>query len=183
LSVIVAADRLGLSPGEIAVGFRTFRNVRRRLEVRGEVAGVLVYDDFAHHPTAVRETLGAVRQRFPEGRIWAVFEPRSQTSRRSVFESDFARALAVADIAVIAPVFMTTHIDPGGVLSPERVRQGVLEQGREAYAPESTGEVVSLIVGGAKRGDHVVVMSNGGFDNIHERLLDGLRRRRAQEAV
>jgi UDP-N-acetylmuramate: L-alanyl-gamma-D-glutamyl-meso-diaminopimelate ligase len=178
LSAIVAAERLGLSPEEIAGGLRTFRNVRRRLEIRGEVGGVVVYDDFAHHPTAVGETLGGVRQAYPEARIWGVFEPRSQTSRRRLFEAAFARSLSVADIAVIAPVFAHGRIDPSGVFSPERVAEQIRGSGREAHTPASTAGIVRLIVEGARSGDRIVVMSNGGFDNIHELLLDGLRSRR-----
>ena len=182
LSAIIAADALGVSKEEIAEGLRTFKNVKRRLEIRGEAGGVVVYDDFAHHPTAVRETLTAVRENFPEARIWAVFEPRSQTSRRSVFESGFAQALAVADVAVIAPVFSSgrlaaSGVGQGGVLAPERVGQQIRELGREAYAPASTGDIVDLVLERARPGDRVIVMSNGGFDNIHQRLLDQLETR------
>ena len=104
LSAIVAGDELSLSADEMQEALSGFRNVRRRLELRGEVAGVRVYDDFAHHPTAVRETLKALRGQFPDRRIWAVFEPRSQTSRRSLFEQEFSAALGLADVAIVAPV-------------------------------------------------------------------------------
>lgn len=178
LSAIVAADRAGLSVDEISRGLGQFRNVRRRLEIRGEENGVVVYDDFAHHPTAVRETLAGIRQQFRDARIWAVFEPRSQTSRSALFESDFARALSIADVAVIAPVFAPPRRQAIGTLSPRRVRDSVLAHGGEAYAPESTAAIVELVVDGARPGDRIVVMSNGGFDNIHQRLLDGLKDRK-----
>ncbi len=159
-------------------GFRKVnRNVRRRLEVRGEEKGIVVYDDFAHHPTAVRETLTGVRQQFPDARIWAIFEPRSQTSRSAVFESDFVQSLAVSDIAVIAPVFGPPRRASTGVLSPERVRKGIGELGGDAYAPESIEAIVQLVRDKACAGDRVVVMSNGGFEDIHSRLLDGLKGR------
>jgi len=175
LSAIAAADRMGLSPSEISAGLQSFRNVRRRLEVRGEEAGVTVYDDFAHHPTAVRETLGAVRERFPDSRIWAIFEPRSQTSRRSLFEEPFAEALGIADIAIIAPVFAPGRLEATGIFSPERVRRRIAEQGKDAYAPGSIGEIVEIVRIAVRAGDRIVVMSNGGFDNIHARLLEELR--------
>ena len=144
-------------------------------EVRGEEQGIVVYDDFAHHPTAVRETLKGMRQQFPDARVWAVFEPRSQTSRSAVFESEFARSLSVADIAVIAPVFGPPRRRSIGVLSPERVEREIRDLGGEAYAPESTEAIVELVRQKARPGDRVVVMSNGGFDDIHNRLLDGLK--------
>jgi UDP-N-acetylmuramate: L-alanyl-gamma-D-glutamyl-meso-diaminopimelate ligase len=177
LSAVVAGDRLGLTREEMFEGLRTFRNVRRRLEVRGEVNGVVVYDDFAHHPTAVRETLAAVRDRFPSARVWAVFEPRSHTARREMFEREFAGALAIADIAVIAPVFAPHRLSLAGALSPERVAEAIRKQGRDARTPPSTSDLVDGIVGEAREGDRIVVMSNGGFDNVHERLLEGLRGR------
>lgn len=177
LSAIVAADRIGLSKAEIAEGLGTFKNVRRRLEVRGEEQEVVVYDDFAHHPTAVRATLTGMKRQYPNSRIWAVFEPRSQTSRSAVFEADFAQSLALSDIAVIAPVFGPPRRRAIGVLSPERVEEEIRRSGGEAYAPESTEAIVKLVVEKASPGDRVIVMSNGGFDDIHNRLLAGLRAR------
>ena len=176
LSAIVAGRQLGLSQDQMDVGLRSFRNVRRRLEVRGVVRGVTVYDDFAHHPTAVAATLRGVRSSFPDARIWAVFEPRSQTARRRVFESEFSDALAVADIAVIAPVYSAGSLGVDDTLSPERVAKAVVEKGRRAYAPGSAQEILELVDSQAKSGDLVVIMSNGGFEEIHQRLLDSLSR-------
>ena len=171
LGAIVVAQRLGLSAEQIQDALMSFKNVRRRLEIRGEVQGITVYDDFAHHPTAVRETLKGVRSQFPDARIWAIFEPRSQTSRRRVFEAEFAASLSLANIAIVAPVYSPGHLEPSDVLSPERVTEEVLRRGREAHALNSTDEIVDFIAGGVLPGDRVVVMSNGSFDNIHQRLL------------
>lgn len=177
LGAIIAAQRLGLSVGDIAAGLASFRNVRRRLEIRGEVGGITVYDDFAHHPTAARETLKGIRERFPESRVWAVFEPRSHTARRSLFAAEFSEALALADIAVIAPVFEPGRLGGQSVLSPSQVAERIRQSGRRAYAPETTGEILDLLLEEAAPGDRIVFMSNGGFDDLHQRLIDGLRKR------
>src|SRR6185436_452816 len=132
LDTIVVAKELGISNDVIQNALSTFKSVKRRLELRGEVNGVRVYDDFAHHPTAVQETLRAVRQRNPEARLWAVFEPRSQTCRRRVFEQAFIEAFEPADITVIAPVFGTSHLDPEQTLSPVRVVEGIRTRGGNA---------------------------------------------------
>ena len=113
LAVAAAATELGLSPDEIAVGLGSFAGVRRRMETRGSEDGVTVLDDFAHHPTAIEATLGAVRRRFPEGRVWAVCEPRSWSLRRSIFQERLASALAVADEVIVAAVYQAERIPPG----------------------------------------------------------------------
>src|SRR5262245_15167322 len=177
LHCIVVCKELGLEDAVIQEGLSTFKSVKRRLEVRGEVGGVRVYDDFAHHPTAVAETLKAVRQRFPADRIWAVFEPRSQTCRRRVFEQAFIESFDPADEVVIARVFGASKLPPEQTLSPDRVIEGVRGRGKTATTFDSTDEIISHIGQSAKRGDHVVIMSNGGFDNIHNRLLDRLKAR------
>ena len=174
LSAIVVADRLGLSKEESAAALRTFKNVRRRLEILGEVSGITVYDDFAHHPTAVRETLKGVRVQFPESRLWAVFEPRSQTSRRSLFESEFANALGIADVVLIAPVYSAAHLKPDGVLSPKRVAGEARNVGTEAHAMSSSQEIIDFIAARGRPGDRIVIMSNGSFDGLHRRLLERL---------
>jgi UDP-N-acetylmuramate: L-alanyl-gamma-D-glutamyl-meso-diaminopimelate ligase len=145
--------------------------------LRGEAGGVSVYDDFAHHPTAVLETLRAVRQRFPQDRIWAVFEPRSQTCRRRIFEQDFIKAFDPADTVVIARVFGASKLPPEQQLSPDRVVEGIRQRGKTAQTFDSTEEIVTFVSRQAVKGDHVVVMSNGGFDNIHNKLLDAMRSR------
>ncbi len=174
LSAIVAGDELGLSADEMQKALSGFRNVRRRLELRGEVAGIRIYDDFAHHPTAVRETLKGVRAQFPGRRIWAVFEPRSQTSRRSLFEKEFTAALGLADVAIVAPVHRPVDVDPTEILSPERIVQALERRGCRAHTFGAIDEILQFVAAEATDGDQVVIMSNGGFDNIHERLLERL---------
>src|SRR5262245_44179721 len=124
LGVIIVGRELGIPDDVIQRGLSTFKSVKRRLEIRGEVNGIRVYDDFAHHPTAVKETLAAVRQRHQGSRLWAVFEPRSQTCRRRVFEQSFIDAFQPADSTLIAPVFGSSHLDPEQTLSPTRVVEG-----------------------------------------------------------
>ena len=174
LGAVIAAHHLGLSREAIQSALAGFKNVRRRLEIRGEVSGVTVYDDFAHHPTAVRETLRGVRAQFPDSRVWAVFEPRSQTSRRRIFENEFADALGIADVALIAPVYSATHLEPEDVLSPQRVADRANRDGGQVHAMGSSEEIIGFVAAHARPGDRVVVMSNGGFDDIHRRLLDRL---------
>ena len=177
LDVIVTAKELGLENNVIQEGFATFKSVKRRLELRGEVNRIRVYDDFAHHPTAVAETLNAVRQRYPKDRVWAVFEPRSQTCRRRIFENDFMKAFDAADEVVIARVFSASHLKPEDQLSPDRLTEGIRARGKAATTFDTTGEIVEHVTRHAKTGDHVVVMSNGGFDGIHGKLLEALKAR------
>ncbi len=175
LGAIVAARELGISDEAIQRGLGSFKSVKRRLELRGEAGGICVYDDFAHHPTAVLETLRAVRARYTNSRIWAVFEPRSQTCRRRIFEQAFVEAFDPADITVIARVYGSSKLGPDEAFSPDRVVHGIQERGRAAHTFERTEEIVSFLAANAESGDRVVVMSNGGFDNIHNRILEELR--------
>ncbi len=175
LGAIIAAQELGLDRDVIQQALSTFKSVKRRLELRGEVNGVRVFDDFAHHPTAVHETLKAVRERYPESKIWAIFEPRSQTCRRRVFEQAFIDSFAPADAAVIARVYNAAKLDPAQALSPDRVAEGIRARGGKASAFSSTEEIVAFLAAEVRPGDQVVIMSNGGFDNIHNRLLERLR--------
>jgi UDP-N-acetylmuramate: L-alanyl-gamma-D-glutamyl-meso-diaminopimelate ligase len=176
LGVVVVADELGIEHSVIQQAFTTFKSVKRRLELRGEVNGIRVYDDFAHHPTAVLETLRAVRERYPEDRIWAVFEPRSQTCRRRVFEQAFIESFDPADKTVIARVFGSSSLSPEETLSPDRVVEGIRGRGKDALTFSSTDEIVGFLGGELRSGDQVVIMSNGGFDNIHNKLLERLRK-------
>jgi UDP-N-acetylmuramate: L-alanyl-gamma-D-glutamyl-meso-diaminopimelate ligase len=160
-------------------GLRGFRGVRRRMELRGTAAGVAVYDDFAHHPTAIAETLEGVRSAFPGRRLWAIFEPRSATSCRRVFQDDFARALSKADKVVLPPVFRSS-LPEDQRLSAEQVIADLQRQGVDARYLPSTDAIVQAVAKDAARGDIIVVMSNGGFDNIHQKLLAGLEERAAR---
>jgi UDP-N-acetylmuramate: L-alanyl-gamma-D-glutamyl-meso-diaminopimelate ligase len=152
-----------------------FRGVRRRQEVRGEAGGVTVVDDFAHHPTAVRETLAAMRARYPRRRLVAVFEPRSNTSRRAVFQADYARAFDDADHVVIAVVpdepIYSAFGEVGERLSAGDLARDVAARGVSAVAPGGVDAIVEHLVATCREGDVVVTLSNGGFGGIWERLL------------
>jgi len=176
LGAIIIAKELGIPNEVIQRGLSTFKSVKRRLEIRGEVNGVIVYDDFAHHPTAVHETLRAVRERYPKARIWAVFEPRSHTCRRRIFEEAFVQSFDPADTTVIARVYGASHLPPAETLSPDRVAEGIRGRGKRAFTFASTDEIVTFLSSEVRAGDHIVIMSNGGFDNIHNKLLERLRR-------
>ena len=176
LAAVAVGHAVGLDATTMVRGLRDFEGVRRRLEVVGEAGGVTVYDDFAHHPTAVAETLRAVRHAYTGRRVWAVFEPRSASSCRKIFQRDFARAFADsgADETLIAQVFRSTLPDQERLSVDALVRE-ICESGRNARHIGSTDHIIDTIVGERRPGDVVVIMSNGGFDNIHRRLLARLR--------
>lgn len=181
LAVIAAATMLGIERGAIARALASFRSVRRRMEVRAEIAGVTVVDDFAHHPTAVRVTLEALRQRYPNRRLIAVFEPRSRTSRLRIMQPAFEEALLAADVAVIGPVFRPEVVSEEARLSPPELARALRERGRPAYAFSSVGEIVSALDEMLLPGDVVVVLSNGDFGGLLEKLIRRLRERDAKE--
>ena len=175
LAAMAAGDAAGLSVDEMIRGLTDFHGIRRRLELRGEVRGVSVFDDFAHHPTAILETLRSVRWAYPDRRIWAVFEPRSATSCRRVFQDDFARAFGEsgADEIILAAVFRSSLPDAERLSLDELVR-ALRRNGQRARHIATVPEIVSTIAAEAREGDVVVIMSNGGFDGIHEKLLKAL---------
>ena len=167
-------SHLGLDPGEIAGGISSFPGVRRRAEFVGEAGGVRVYDDFAHHPTAVRGTLEGFRERFPDARIWAVLEPRSNTMRRAVFQEALAAAFGAADRVCIRHPVDPEKAPPEDRLDVERLARDVSARGTPAAAFPDAGAIVAHLAGELRPGDVVVVMSNGGFEGIHGRLLEAL---------
>ena len=154
----------------IVEALATFRSVKRRLEVRAEVAGVTVIDDFAHHPTAIRETLRALRGAYPGHRIWAVLEPRSNTLRRNVFAEALVDSLALADAVVLAQVFKSESIPVAERLHPEEVVQGLNARGVPAVLHEDADAIVDALAPELKSGDVVAILSNGGFGGIYEKL-------------
>jgi UDP-N-acetylmuramate: L-alanyl-gamma-D-glutamyl-meso-diaminopimelate ligase len=172
--VAIVLMRLGFSPEEISPTFERFAGIRRRQEVVGEFRGILVIDDFAHHPTAVRETIRAVRGRYPGRRIVAVFEPRSNTSRRKVFQREFTAALSGADEVILAGVFGSETIPPEERLSPEEVAAELRASGRPAQVVPGVDGIVSRLVAVCGEGDIVLIMSNGGFGGIQEKLAASL---------
>jgi len=172
-AAIAVATETGISVERIAQGLRTFAGVKRRLEVVGVSDGVTVYDDFAHHPTAVAETIAGLRAANPDARIWAVFEPRSASSCRRVFQEDFARAFAGADEVVLAPVFRSKLPDAERLSTRQLVRD-LHCRNQSAREAESIDDIVDTIVREHRSGDLVVLMSNGGFGGIHQKLLRAL---------
>jgi UDP-N-acetylmuramate: L-alanyl-gamma-D-glutamyl-meso-diaminopimelate ligase len=172
LAAIAVAHCVGISATTAALGLRTFAGVKRRLEIVGRAGGVTVYDDFAHHPTAVAETLRAVRQAYPGRRVWAVFEPRSASSCRRVFQRDFVRAFgdSGADETLIATVFRSS-LPENERLSVDDLVKDVCAAGRRARHVGGVDSIVDTIVNERRDGDVVVVMSNGGFDGLHRKLV------------
>jgi UDP-N-acetylmuramate: L-alanyl-gamma-D-glutamyl-meso-diaminopimelate ligase len=172
-AAIAVAAEVGLRGDTIVEGLRRFTGVKRRLEVVGVADGVTIYDDFAHHPTAVGETLAGLRASNPAARIWAVFEPRSASSCRRVFQDDFARAFSAADQVIVAPIFRSKLPEAERLSVPQLVRDLNAQQ-LSARAAESLDDIVTTVVGEHRPGDLVVLMSNGGFGGIHQKLLRAL---------
>ena len=179
LGVMAAATRLGLSADEVAAGMEAFRGVRRRLEVRGTAGGVTVIDDFAHHPTAVEKTLAAAAASFPGARLLACFEPRSNTSRRNLHQSRYARVWGrAAEVFLLRPA-PTDQVPVGERLDVDRLVREICATGVPARAWAALEPMVEAVVGAARPGDAVVAMSNGAFGGICDRLLAGLARQGA----
>jgi UDP-N-acetylmuramate: L-alanyl-gamma-D-glutamyl-meso-diaminopimelate ligase len=177
LAALAAASAAGVDLEAARAALGAFQGVKRRLEVRGVVGGVSVYDDFAHHPTAVRETLKAMRRAVGEGRLVAVFEPRSYTSRTRVFQDDFAHALGAADLAVVAAAHLPAKVPGDQRVSEKDLVNAIGGSGGQGRFVETVDDIVALLAAELRSGDHVVVLSNGGFGGIHEKLLAALSAR------
>ena len=174
LAALLMARYTGLSDAQIQAGFDSFKGIRRRMEIRGEVNEIIVIDDFAHHPTAIRETLKALMRRFPGRRIWAIFEPRSNTTRRNHFQTELADALSLAKHVLVAEVARLDQVPPEERLNPEQLMEDIRVNGTEAEYLPTANEIVTYIIPKTQPGDILCVLSNGGFDNIHQKLLDKL---------
>ena len=173
LAAIAVGSHSGLGAATLADGLRQFRGIKRRLETVGIAGGVTVLDDFAHHPTAVHETLAALRTGYPSRRVWAVFEPRSASSCRRVFQKDFAAAFGAADEVVVAAVFRST-LPEHERLSAEQLVEDLRARGQRARHIPEVDDIVRTIVEERRDGDVVVLMSNGGFGGIHRKLVRAL---------
>jgi UDP-N-acetylmuramate: L-alanyl-gamma-D-glutamyl-meso-diaminopimelate ligase len=171
LATIALADGHDIPREAIEEALRTFRGVGRRMQIRGEAGGVTVVDDFAHHPTAIRATIEGARTRWPRRRLWVVFEPRSNTMRRRVFEDELAVALADGDGVVLGPVNRALMLSDAERLSPERVVKAVRAAGRRAEALNSAGEIAEFLASESREGDIMLVLSNGSFDGLCDKLL------------
>lgn len=174
VAALALLTELGVDDHILSKGMALFKGVKRRQEVRGVVNSVTVIDDFAHHPTAIRETIDAIRARYAHGRLWAIFEPRSNTSRRNIFEAELASSFKNADKTIIADVFHATDIPEAERLKPETVVEAINNHGGSAYFIPGTDNIVEFVVNNAVQGDTILVMSNGAFDNIHEKLITGI---------
>ncbi len=184
LGVFAMARELGVSRSVIQNAMGSFAGVRRRQEIKGEIGGITVIDDFAHHPTAIRETITGLRMAYPGQRLWAVFEPRSQTSRRRIFEQEFSHCLAEADRIVVAGLYHPEKIPETERLSPSNVVSRIekIAGDKRAVYIEKADDIAAYVTGRAKSGDVILIMSNGGFDRVQEKILGSLEQRLSSNA-
>ena len=175
LAAIICANHFGLPKKIISQALLHFKGVKRRLELRGEAKGIMVFDDFAHHPSAIKATLTGIKARFPKNRIWAIFEPRSATSRRTVFQKQFSQCFDQADNVVLCSIFAPERLSANLQLNLEQLVSDLRKQScHKVEFYSSANEIVEHISPKLLSGDKVIIMSNGGFDNIHTKLLDAL---------
>ena len=175
LACIGVLHRVGVTADQILQGLETFQGIQRRQEIRGVCNQITVMDDFAHHPTAVAETICAVKPFYPKGHVIAVFEPRTNSSRRNFFQNDYPNSFSDADIICIPKPPMQENIDPAERFSSEQLVKDLQEKGKTAYYFESVDDIISFLKKEARPNDVILIMSNGGFENIHERLLTALQ--------
>jgi UDP-N-acetylmuramate: L-alanyl-gamma-D-glutamyl-meso-diaminopimelate ligase len=169
------AAAYGISKPEIAAALKTFKSVKRRLEVKAQVNGVTIIDDFAHHPTAIAETLKALRARYAGARLWAILEPRSNTLRRRVLQSDLARGLALADEIIVAGVFRSEAVVVDERLELPELAADIQRHGKRARLIADADKIVETVAPEMRSGDVVAILSNGGFGGIYEKLPARLR--------
>jgi UDP-N-acetylmuramate: L-alanyl-gamma-D-glutamyl-meso-diaminopimelate ligase len=169
------AANYGISKDAIAKALETFRSVKRRLEVKAEVNGITIIDDFAHHPTAIEQTIRALRARYPQSRLWVVLEPRSNTMRRNVLQDALARSLALADQVVVAAIFKSEAIPEAERLDLNRVIAEIEKRGKQARILADADSIVNAIAPELRQRDVVAILSNGGFGGIYEKLPQRLR--------
>ncbi|MGQ9852987.1 MAG: UDP-N-acetylmuramate:L-alanyl-gamma-D-glutamyl-meso-diaminopimelate ligase [Candidatus Oleimicrobiaceae bacterium] len=177
LAAIAACRFLGLSTEGIAGALASYQGVRKRLELRAEVNGIKVYDDFAHHPTAVRETLQGLRALHPSAAIWALFEPRTATARRKVFQKEFAESFDAADHVVVAPVHRPDKVRPEELFSVPQLVRDVQARGKDAHHFPDVDAIVAFVAKHVRAGEVVVTLSNGDFEGLHDKLKTALERK------
>jgi len=176
LAVIIAADVWGIAQEKIKEAFQTFKSVKRRVEIRGVERGVTVIDDFAHHPTAVEETLKALKTKYKGKRLIAVFEPRSWSSRLAVFQEKYQKAFSYADYVIVAGVYNTSKASElGKVLDTEELVKDIALTGKPSFSFPDADTIVEHLTPKLRKGDVVAIMSNGGFGGIHDKILDVLK--------
>jgi UDP-N-acetylmuramate: L-alanyl-gamma-D-glutamyl-meso-diaminopimelate ligase len=174
LAAIIVAYGRGISLGQIQEALETFRSVKRRLDVKGEFGGILVVDDFAHHPTAVRATIAAARGRWPGRRLWAILEPRSNSMRRKIFQEALPQALATADKVILGGVYHAAQLGDENRLDPETVAADVRNLGIEAQVLPGAAAISEYLASSGKTGDLFLIMSNGSFDGLGQKLVEKL---------
>jgi len=174
LAAIIAAQGRGIPVSAIQEALKTFRSVKRRLDVKGEFGGILVVDDFAHHPTAVRATIAAARGRWPGRRLWAILEPRSNSMRRKIFQEALPQSLATADKVILGGVYHATQLGDDNRLDPESVAADVRKLGVEANVLSGSAAIADHLAAHGKTGDLFLIMSNGSFDGLCRKLVDKL---------
>jgi UDP-N-acetylmuramate: L-alanyl-gamma-D-glutamyl-meso-diaminopimelate ligase len=174
LAAMTVASGRGITAQQMAKALASFRSVKRRMDVKGEVAGVLIVDDFAHHPTAVKATIEAVRGRWPKRRVWAIFEPRSNSMRRKVFQDALPKALALGDRVILGGVFRAQQLGEDNRMDPEAVAASVRALGKDARVIPNADAIAEVAAVEAKPGDLLLVMSNGSFDGLCEKLAKRL---------
>jgi UDP-N-acetylmuramate: L-alanyl-gamma-D-glutamyl-meso-diaminopimelate ligase len=174
---VCSAEFAGMLPAEIADALAAFKGVARRQDLRGEVNGVKVIDDFGHHPTAIKETTTALKRRYlaPGGRLLAIFEPRSNSTRRKVFQNELALALGASEMVILAPVADMHKIPEADRLDVDHLLDSIRTMGREVFMEADVDHIVARAVTLVKPGDSIAVFSNGGFGGIHEKLLEALQ--------
>jgi UDP-N-acetylmuramate: L-alanyl-gamma-D-glutamyl-meso-diaminopimelate ligase len=173
-SVVAMAKVLGFNPEKIKEALKTFEGVKRRQEILGEPNGILVIEDFAHHPTAVRETVKGIQKKYPNRKVFSIFEPRSATSRRKVFQNDYVEAFKGSHEVILAKAFDQTKIDAENRFSSEELVSDLQKAGVKAEAFDSADTIVSALKSRAHTGDVILIMSNGGFDGIYGKLMKAL---------
>jgi len=176
------AAHCGIAPAAIAKALKSFKSVKRRLEVTAELGGITIIDDFAHHPTAIRETLQALRTRYPGRKLWAIFEPRSNTLRRKIFQHELVESLRIADEVIMASVFKAEGVPADERLEGAAIIQGLVAAKLPAREIKDADAIVAAITPELKAGDVVAILSNGGFGGIYEKLPAALRMRHAAAA-
>lgn len=174
------ARHVGAPAAAVRAALAAFQGVRRRQEVRAIIHGITLVDDFGHHPTALRKTLEALRHRFPVARLWAFFEPRSNTTRRAVFQKELPEALALADGVFVAQVARLDQLPSDNRLDPEAVMRDLRAKGREAHYLPSAAEIAREAAARLKPGDVAILFSNGGFDGLHDRLVAAISQKAAE---
>jgi UDP-N-acetylmuramate: L-alanyl-gamma-D-glutamyl-meso-diaminopimelate ligase len=177
LAVIACAKHCGLSNKQIQSAFDTFKGIKRRMEIKGIAGGITVIDDFGHHPTAIRETLAALRIKYARERIWAIFEPRTNTTRRNIFQDELAASFADADAVVVSQIARLELLAPEERLNPEKLMLDLKTAGKDAAYLSDVDAIIAHVAKGAQGGDIVCVFSNGGFGGIHGKLLERLGKR------